>query len=139
MAFSIDMICVLTCCIIAKFGRGPGVPVPCGVPWSAAGVLSVCCSDCQRGRSCVASCAVTALDVPSSFNIPAASCNADGPLAGVPLICVALDELEEFVFTSADPLTELDEDALAEAPQAVITTASMHKVEINIMFFNRSP
>jgi hypothetical protein len=65
------------------------------------------------------------LGVSSSFDIPAASCRADGPAAGVPLIGAVFDELKEPVFAADDPFDELDWDELADAPQAVNASARM--------------
>ena len=101
---------------------------------------------------------MTALDVPTSFNIPATSCNAEGPavgaafigaelveLEGLPfnaadppgvlLIGVEVDELEEFPFDTLDPLVELDWGELAETPHAVSTSTRMLDIVIAIIFF----
>jgi len=101
---------------------------------------------------------VTALDVPTSFNIPAASCNAERPAVGAPFIGaelveveelpfnavgplgampigVEVDELEELPLDALDPLLELDDDELAETPHAVSTSARMLDMVIAIIFF----
>ena len=104
---------------------------------------------------------MTALDVPASFNIPAASCKAERPAVGVPFIGAEFVELEELPFDAVgplgmvligveidtleeppldaldvlDPLLELDGDELAEAPHAVITSARMLDMVIAIIFF----
>ena len=101
---------------------------------------------------------MTALDVPASFNIPAASCKAERPAVGVPFIGAEFVELEELPFDAVGPLgmvligveidtleeppldaldvlLELDGDELAEAPHAVITSARMLDMVIAIIFF----
>jgi hypothetical protein len=52
--------------------------------------------------------------VPSSFNIPAANCKAEGPVAGVPLTDAGFDELDDEPVSDDDPPDEdpLDEDEL---------------------------
>jgi hypothetical protein len=145
MAFWIKTIWAFICCIIAGSNRPPGVPAPSGVPW-ATGVLSICCNDCQRGKSWDASWAVTALDVPSSFIIPAANCRPEGPVAGVPLTDAGFDKSDDEPVSDDDPLDEgpLDEGELvgeepADAPQAVNTNARMLNKVIIVIFFTWSP
>jgi hypothetical protein len=98
------------------------------------------------------------LDVPTNFNIPATSCNAEGPAVGVPfigtelveleglpfdavdpagvlLIGVEVNELEEFPLDRLDPFVELDWDELAEAPHAVSISIRMPDIVNTIIFF----
>jgi len=93
--------------------------------------------------------------VPTSFNIPAASCNAERPAVGAPFIGAELVEVEELPFDAVgplgavpigvevdtleepplDPLLESDGDELAEAPHAVSASARMLDMVIAIIFF----
>lgn len=85
--------------------------------------------------------------------MPAASCNAEIPVVGVPFIGAELVELEELPFDVVDPLgvligvevdeledvvdplLELDWDELTEAPHAVSTNTRILKTVIAIAFF----